>query len=425
MASVPKGKEIDKVVDKTKRTELMVKAEDGDYTGVKKLIKKGANIHLKGPAKRDALQLCVWKNHVDIAALLVKNGADTNSKDSLGVTPLIHAVELGFAEMTKLLLDKGADIHYKLKLGGTTNTVLFFAAFKGQAETAKLLIEYGADVNEVLEDSDGFTPLICAARLGFVDVVKVLIEGGADVNFQMEPKDIWWEEIGMWCPPRYNPYDGQTALMKAARFGHVEIARMLVENGAKLELRDNQGYTALFASIGFSLEITKLLIAAGANVNVACNGLFNPLMAAVKYCDYKLVPDLVGEPDKRQSVKEYNLDFVKVLLEAGALDQYIYNNDILLTYALKKKKYDIVDMLIRLNEDRHTSCVYKLFLRVNEKLESSNPAAEREFEAVWPEPYQRNKGGRCGCGEWHSDSDLDTEEEADEDRWEYPKSHRF
>ena len=95
--------------------------------------------------------------------------------------------------------------------------------------------------------------LIDAAMDGNFEKVKLLIENGADVNAKNN--------------------NGQTALMYVAREGDLEIAKYLVENGADINAKDNDwGYTALiYAAEYVNLEIVQFLIESGADINIKNN----------------------------------------------------------------------------------------------------------------------------------------------------------
>ncbi|WP_317163834.1 ankyrin repeat domain-containing protein [Flavobacterium phycosphaerae] len=56
------------------------------------------------------------------------------------------------------------------------NSPLCTAIYKGDLTTVKKFVEYGADVNE---ESNGMTPLMFAARYNKVDIIKYLLEKGA------------------------------------------------------------------------------------------------------------------------------------------------------------------------------------------------------------------------------------------------------
>lgn len=95
--------------------------------------------------------------------------------------------------------------------------------------------------------------LIDAAMDGNFEKVKLLIEKGADVNAKNN--------------------NGQTALMYASREGDLEIAKYLVENGTDINAKDSDwGYTALiYAAEYVNLEIVQFLIESVADVNIKNN----------------------------------------------------------------------------------------------------------------------------------------------------------
>jgi ankyrin repeat protein len=86
------------------------------------------------------------------------------------------------------------------------------AAREGKADVVRALLST-QDVNVSITDAQGNTPLIEAARFGHDDVVRALIERGAD----LKPKN----------------KEGQTALMLAVKNGHDDVVKILKEAGAK------------------------------------------------------------------------------------------------------------------------------------------------------------------------------------------------
>jgi uncharacterized protein YraI len=90
---------------------------------------------------------------------------------------LLEATASGQTEFVKSLLDSGASIESKNKLGATS---LILASVKGHAQIVKLLLDRGADVN--VKTTTGITPLMAAATAGDAEVVKLLLEKRADVS---------------------------------------------------------------------------------------------------------------------------------------------------------------------------------------------------------------------------------------------------
>jgi hypothetical protein len=111
-------------------------------------------------------------------ALIVDAGADVNSTDVRGRTPLMASVQSGDPETLRALIDKGADVNARDKVNSTA--LLRAAGVFGQIGVVRVLLEEGADVNA--QDNYGMTPLMWAARWGDADRVKALLEAGADVN---------------------------------------------------------------------------------------------------------------------------------------------------------------------------------------------------------------------------------------------------
>jgi ankyrin repeat protein len=101
---------------------------------------------------------------------LLEKGAEIESRDNDGQTPLSSAAFLGHEATVQLLLKKGADIESKDKYG---QTPLSRAAMRGHEAVVQLLLEKGADVES--RDNDGQTPLSRAAKN-----VKLLAKDGVD-----------------------------------------------------------------------------------------------------------------------------------------------------------------------------------------------------------------------------------------------------
>ena len=77
--------------------------------------------------------------------------------------------------------------------------------------------------------------------------------------------------------------DGLTALMLAARRGHVDVIRRLVDAGADINARTQQGSTALKHALDFDrLDSVLCLIELGADVNTRLTAGWTPLMFALR-----------------------------------------------------------------------------------------------------------------------------------------------
>ncbi len=119
------------------------------------------------------------KTHNEIAAALIEAGAEINSRDPYGVTPLIFAAISGSPETMRLLMSRGSDVKAKDVDGRTALIEVLTTENEMPPEMVEDLIRAGADVN--VRIYGGMTPLMIAAG-GNPRILRALIEAGADLN---------------------------------------------------------------------------------------------------------------------------------------------------------------------------------------------------------------------------------------------------
>ena len=140
---------------------------------------------------------------------LVRRGMDANTSDRSGTTLLMMAAANGNIQLLEFLLKSGANI---LKQNRYGDTALAIAALQGRDAIVQRLVQAGAPIK-----SDGWNPLHYAAFSGHVEIAKYL--------------------IGKQAPIDATAPNGQTALMLAARNGHLAVIKALVDADADLEHR--------------------------------------------------------------------------------------------------------------------------------------------------------------------------------------------
>jgi ankyrin repeat protein len=176
---------------------------------------------------------------------LLAKGASIDARDDNGRTALLlatHANQIGSA---KVLIDAGADVNAK---DAINDSPYLYAGARGHLEILRMTLSHGADLKST--NRYGGTALIPAAERGHVETVRTLIEAGVDVD---HVNKLNW-----------------TALLEAIVLGdggprHVAIVKLLVDAGADINLADGDGVTPLqnARKHGFT-EIEKVLVAAGA-----------------------------------------------------------------------------------------------------------------------------------------------------------------
>ena len=194
---------------------------------------------------------------------LVRLGADVNAKMyGRSVLSMVKEKELG-DDWVEFLINKGANEWVIPKEEGLELAKGFwnYEVDLKSLEEIKELLKKGADLEA--RNKYGDTALILAARDGHLEVVKYLAELGADVNAKVS-------------------YGG-TALMKAAIGEHLDVVKYLAECGADLDVKDEDGRTALMREANWGqLDVVKCLVECGADLDIQDkNGQTALMMAAI------------------------------------------------------------------------------------------------------------------------------------------------
>lgn len=174
---------------------------------------------------------------------------------------------------------------------------LLRSAQTGDAAEVGRLIELGAPLDQA--DSAGQTALLLAVAGNHVEIARRLIEAGASVNAQAGNMDTPWllagargraEIIALMLPRRpdltiRNRFGGN-ALIPACERAHVEAVKLLLTSGIDVDHVNNLGWTCLLEIVILGdggprhQEVTRLVLAAGANPNLADRTGVTPLAHA-------------------------------------------------------------------------------------------------------------------------------------------------
>lgn len=240
---------------------LAFAAWNNNKSMVELLIRKGAAV------KTIALWHAAYKGHKDIAELLLANGAVIDIPGRKPWGPLHKAAEMGRPEMVQLLLEHGADVNRR-SYGKSTplHAIVFWK--RDHKEVTRLLLAHGAEVNAANAYLE--TPLHQAARYGFTGTAALLLEKGAKVDLINDMDQI---------PLDLADRAGRKAVVRlllsmhtAAKLGNLAAVTELVKTHPQLiNSRDLDHKTPLHhAAENNHLQIADLLIANGAKVNVRC-----------------------------------------------------------------------------------------------------------------------------------------------------------
>lgn len=310
--------------------EIADAAREGDAEQVRNLIARQADMNEPQVDGTTALHWAARRDDMVMAQALIMAGADVMAANRTGATPILLAAINGSPRMIRLLLASGADPNARLTR--TDDTALMIAARTGIPEAVRVLLDHGAEV-DARESWGRSTALMWAVAEGHIPVVEMLIEAGADVNARTTyiPRNTGRGLAFEGLPPRRRNADetgpmlhagGElTPLLFAAREGHIQAVRLLIEAGADIDAVAADGKDALSLSIfNGHYELASLLIDRGADVNQADAGGFTPLFWAVDRRNAETAPNFPW------TVTDDPLPLVRQLLEAGADPNQVINN---------------------------------------------------------------------------------------------------
>ncbi|RXG69859.1 Ankyrin-3 [Armadillidium vulgare] len=331
---------------------LHIAASLGHIDVVKTLMKsKKINVLLKDYDNRTALELAVAKGHLEIVQLLLSHEkVNINIKGNDDWTLLHIAAQFGNSKITEYLINNGADLHSRNKLGSKPFHIaareghlqdleLFikkgnsirdvgsngcnlahYAAIGGRLDVLKFLINKNVDVNAT--DLCGLTPLNYSTEMGFKEFSELLIENGAYYNVfkstESNSRTIMNSQIMHLLKATEN-------LFKAVKLNDSKNVEKYIKEGAFVNGKTKENTTPLHYSSwkGFH-DIVNILLENNANPNVIGKGGCTPLHYAAKFNQHDIVISLLSH-GAIYNLKNQNgktpLDFASLTCVTNTLKQ--------------------------------------------------------------------------------------------------------
>jgi len=268
-------------------TPLVYAVRSDDLDSVKALLAAGADVNQVTAYGWSPLLVATQNRYYKLGAFLLEHGADVNLANKGGWTPLYLATDnrniesgdypvrkgdMDHLDFIKLLLDKGANVNARMKDSTETRTVFtnqwldesgatafLRASQSGDIVLMKLLLAHGADPK--IDTTLHVTALQVAAGIGWVEgityewspastleAVKMLLDLGLNPNAQADT--------------------GRTALHGAAHKGRPDVVQVLVDHGARLDIRDygntdNRGSKELAVHTWLAVDYADGLVRVG------------------------------------------------------------------------------------------------------------------------------------------------------------------
>mgnify|MGYP006291243703 CR=1 FL=1 len=274
--------------------DLFEVALSENWDEVERMIKNKADVNAKNEMGVTVLMIACSFEKKEIVELLIEKGADVNAESLSYETPLTMSINGGNIEITRLLINNGADVN---KPNNAWNSPLMIASLLDENELIEILIENGADIN-VQDKVSGHTALQFICSNGNYEMVKLFIENGADADLRS--------------------HNGNTPIMLALRHNHFEIAKLLFAN------IDESSYTnteklMLYSYFGDLNKVKKLVIDKKTNPDASILG-FTPLLFAIHAENIEIIDFLIKEGADSNIKNEYDGISANDLAEEKGID---------------------------------------------------------------------------------------------------------
>lgn len=349
----------DKLSASCQRPDMLAPRTTGAHFAVRHSLSKALEGYLQLPQSsvdvkddhgRRPLSYAAELNDMTAAGRLIAAGADPNSQDDEpakgldrrinACTPLSYAARKGHLQMTKLLLEEGADVTHRDHRG---RGALLYAATGGSESVVRLLLERGAEPDS--EDSEHRTPLCYAAEAGSLEVTSLLLCHGANIN--------------------HTDKTNATPLLLAARAGSEDMISLLVAKGAHVNVKSQEGDTPLSLAVQRQLvDSVRLLLQAGAKDDEWANPK-DPLCHASENGPKEIVRLLLSantghtklsmnrvKPPLAYAARNGWVDIVQLFLDHGAAaDDIDRNGRSVLSHAVESGSIECVELLLKHGAD--------------------------------------------------------------------------
>jgi ankyrin repeat protein len=324
-------------------TALMTVARTGNVEAAKVLLDAGAKVDAREQwHEQTALMWAAAERHPAMVAELIRRGAEVNARSKVnqwerqvtaeprekwlpygGQTALLLAAREGCLGCVQVLAENGADINVQDPRGVSAPVM---AIINGHFDVAAYLIDRGADPN--LADDTGRTALYAAVDFNTVPVDNVpmpphiieqevsaleliakLIAKGANVNAQLTKQQPYRAKLDRGADTMLTT--GTTPLLRAAKAGDIAAMKLLLAAGADVNLATRPGITPLMAAAGMgakeedttgrfktqeeAIEAIQLCLAAGAKIDATNAQGQTALFAAAQFGHDKVVEFLIAK----------------------------------------------------------------------------------------------------------------------------------
>ena len=296
------------------------------------ILNKGANINTVDKDGDSPLIYATKNNQPFIVDMLVRAGANVNIINKDGMTALMFSIINDMATTSKLLINAGTNLnHIAISQDGkATNTAFSLAMEYDRDDIAKYIISRPYDIN--IKTGLGLTAVNLSVVYGKDNILNEIIKKNPDISITDNNKA---------SPLLYSVFSnnattvkailkvhsddvvidlqdskGKTALMYSLENRNTEIFNILIKKNPDLDIRDDWGRTALIYSIASGLpKLSRVIINRGADIDLSDIDGKTPLMYTILYNQadtYNLIKDKLIKIEESQKTSTATSSSVEV-----------------------------------------------------------------------------------------------------------------
>lgn len=301
--------------------------KDGDREKLQQLyFKEGTNVDLLDEEGNSPLHIAIELGFDDIAKFLIDIGADTNIVNSAGVTPLFAASKNNNVQIVDLLLRNKADVDAKDEFG---RTPMFYAVSNENFKMMEVLKDNGADI--FANDNQGVSPVFLAIEKGRMFVPYLIDKDNVNITGA----------------------NNTSALSVAVVNGNPDVVKFLFSIGARQGLGKCDGLSEVEYAFSKSentnfAEIAIMLLEKGALVPSEDFNYIQNYIDAPKISDFYSRGGFPLHHAAALGHRGFLEYFIRQKFDQNAFNEEGMNA---LTLAVKNKRFNVVSLLVRSGAD--------------------------------------------------------------------------
>ncbi|UYV81345.1 hypothetical protein LAZ67_20000861 [Cordylochernes scorpioides] len=276
------------IIDSKKRRAVELAVANGHLPIVKVLLEHPKRIDINTRSMDDftLLHIAAQEGFLEISKFLVEKGANIHARNESGSKPIHIAAREDHLDIVKFYLDQGMSIN---DFGVAHQTMLHYASISGNLRVVKYLSEMGCDIN--MKDKNGITPLQFAYLYNHQDLVEYLLNKGATSSSNQ-----FQQLVDMTDTSELNtPLESTSKLFRALKQENISEFEDAIKEGAVVNSRNKFSKTPLhLASYKGNDKIVALLLQNKADPKIMDNKGLTPLHYAAEASHLKVVEMLLS-----------------------------------------------------------------------------------------------------------------------------------